>query len=824
MVTAPSPELYVGGEIDESALGTYFRYTDEPSEPSPATEARPVEVADRIGARVAAPSAPSIDEAGSIGPSLTVESSPVETAEKKPIQTALLPRWVRRLPAVMANFRAPNLSSNSTKKKSHGEIHYRDTSGTNPSTTADNDGPSGAGPKAEKIWPQPTSLIEQLGELPDEGPVGRWAEDVLRHIHALENALEANSDEAAAIVARLADLEPKAHKLADELPDRTTSRELRRAAYALRRRIDLWERAFALGGPQIGENIRIALDPRRLTRRLAEIESLTGDSPQGDQWRKFLMIGELKEALALGSSPNEAQLRRLARRVVARLTLTPLTPEQEDFLSRKAVAGLRDELLLWAIEPFSAADLLAEVERYERGGLPSDAQRLAMACQYLTASASNWWRTLAALVDAHYRNANFRLAVTEKLLNDLIPEQNVEYARVNDRVLGKPTYGESLMATEAVVRMQPDPRRIRMNLEVTGEISAITTSDAGLAQFYNNSESCYKLRKPLEVDLDGISLWPAEVDVYNETRLRGVETSMDRVPLFNRLFENVARSQHEQKKPAANREVRRKIAARARKRIDAEVHERFSGVVERLNRRLFEPLNSLALDPQLIDAATTETQFSVRLRLAGENQLGSHTPRPRAPRDSLASVQLHETVLNNGIDRLQLAGRTFTLSELADHIAARLNCPPPWETLPENEDVKITFARKDPVVVRCEGGQAEITLSIRRLSKSPRQWKDFQIRAYYRPVVEGRSALLVREGVLSLIGDRLTLGSQIVLRGIFSHVLAKDAPLTLVNNPVISDPRLEYAKITQFEIEDGWIGIALGPKTVVAARPDAKSH
>ena len=169
--------------------------------------------------------------------------------------------------------------------------------------------------------------------------------------------------------------------------------------------------------------------------------------------------------------------------------------------------------------------------------------------------------------------------------------------------------------------------------------------------------------------------------------------------------------------PAATEEMKQKIVAKATERIDSEIRQRFSEVVDRLNQRVFDPLNSLALDPQLIDAQTTEKRFTMRLRLGGEDQLGSHTPRPPAPSDSLASVQIHESVINNGIQRLHLDGRTFTLPELSRHVAASLNCPAPWPTNSENNDVKITFAKQNSVVVRCQDGQVVLTLSIARLCK-----------------------------------------------------------------------------------------------------------
>ena len=66
----------------------------------------------------------------------------------------------------------------------------------------------------------------------------------------------------------------------------------------------------------------------------------------------------------------------------------------------------------------------------------------------------------------------------------------------------------------------------------------------------------------------------------------------------------------------------------------------------------------------MIAAQTTVDRAIMRLRLAGDEQVGSHTPRPQAPADSLASVQIHESVLRNVVERLNLDGRTFTLPQL----------------------------------------------------------------------------------------------------------------------------------------------------------------
>ncbi len=70
------------------------------------------------------------------------------------------------------------------------------------------------------------------------------------------------------------------------------------------------------------------------------------------------------------------------------------------------------------------------------------------------------------------------------------------------------------------------------------------------------------------------------------------------------------------------------------------------------------------------------------------------------------------------------------------------------------------------------------------------------------------------------MGPRLSAGSQIALRGIFSHALSKKTPFELIPKKIVDDPKLKDAAITQFMIEDGWLGLSLGPKPPVAPLAD----
>jgi len=293
-----------------------------------------------------------------------------------------------------------------------------------------------------------------------------------------------------------------------------------------------------------------------------------------------------------------------------------------------------------------------------------------------------------------------------------------------------------------------------------------------------------------------------------------LKTEFDPIPLVGPLIKGMARSQHEQSQPAANYEVKRKVARQARDRIDTEARQRLTQASRNLREKVLDPLEALSLDPMLIAAETTDRRFTMRLRLAGEDQLGAHTPRPCAPGDSLASFQAHESVVNNVLRRLELEGQTFTLARLSQHVSTRFGREEPWETDPANGDVTITFAPEDAIAVRLQDGRAELTVSIAKLRKASRSWSNFKIRVFYRPQSNGLSAELLRDGVIQVIGQRLSTGSQIAVRGIAAKTFSKRRPIRLTPPRMLENPGMANVELTQLLFSGGWFGAA------IAARPD----
>jgi hypothetical protein len=667
-------------------------------------------------------------------------------------------------------------------------------------------------------WEEPSYLLAQLEQLQNRAGAQAWAKEVTREIGKLGPAIAVGAPQTASILRHLDGLANSAPALAGRMDDQATVQQLCRTAGVLQRHVAVWRQIGQMGGMVAADAPVPAVDARSLNKALADMEKITSDSSEGHAWRKYLLVDSLREWAARRRNGNERVPPELAQQVRARLNHLSMTSQQRMFLTTGPAAELDREMLRHTAEAVESNRLLQHLENYERSGLPSDARLLARDCQFLSVNSGVAQRDLGDCFEKHYRNANLRLAVSAELLNRMMPKREPEYAPVEDTIQGATVRGQSVTANEVSVRMIPDPNRVLMELDVNGEVAAVTRSTSGPATFYTDSESSYSARKPLVVDLRGIRMWPTEVSVDNNSKVRGVRTDFDRVPLFDRIARNVAISQYDEHRPAADAEVRGKIAAKAKERVDHEATEQVTAAAKRLHDELLGPMDSLLLDPTMISAETTEKRFSMRIRLAGPDQLGGHTPRPQAPSDSLASVQIHESLLNNMLQRLELDGQTFDLAGLNRRLSERLQRFQPRAVEPDQEDVKITFAASDAVHVRCNDGHLEVTLAIACLSKGTRRFKDFQVRATYKPTVEGRAIELTRDGIVKLIGPRMNAFAQVPLRSVFLKIFSDQQPIRMTPESFVKNAKLDGVAVTQFVIDDGWIGAALGPQRSTATK------
>ena len=673
--------------------------------------------------------------------------------------------------------------------------------------------PSGA-EVASTTWPRPRVLLKQLQELVEADPSATWAQQAIELVNELCRKIDQQGRTPGVIVAELRAVLPGESSSA-RTSGPVAGQEIR-ARYALTRWLDIWEPATRLDETRTANATR-AGSTDQIAACLPAVESLMQQDTAGVAWREYLQLDAL-ERLAGNPDSTPDECRRVARRVLDRLASADLTRAQRRFINDGPVAELRDALRRWAAEPVGSTRLLAHLDAYERTGLPSDAQLLANDWRGLSWQDVSAAEEISRHIATHYRNANVRLVLASELLNRWIPQPEAVESRVRDTIVNVPVYGRNTTFTKLSVRLVPDPQRIRLGLEASGIVASNTVSSSGPARLYNQGQSTFLVRKLLVLGPDGLAMWPAVAEAENDFNyLVSMETGFDGVPLVGSLVRNIARSQHDELQSEARFEVEQKVAIRARDQFDAEASPRIVKAAESIQENQVATLHRLGLELVPVGLSTSEERVVARVRLAGKEQLGAHTPRPRAPSDCWASVQIHQSALNNGLESLDLNGRTFTIEELFAWVADKLNRPDlaEQEDLPEN--VQMTFADKDAVRLNCEDGRVEVMFSFAELKQGSKRWHDFTVRSFYQPERQGLTPRFVRDrGTIFLEGKSLRGKPQFTLRAIFSRVLSLNRDLNLVDEKITTDPRVQDLEISQFLVEHGWIGLAYSPRRPAA--------
>jgi hypothetical protein len=406
-------------------------------------------------------------------------------------------------------------------------------------------------------------------------------------------------------------------------------------------------------------------------------------------------------------------------------------------------------------------------------------------------------------------------------LNRLLPQAEAMEEPVNDRLMGARVLGRSRVSTRLRLVLLPDRQRWRLGLEAEGNVDSRTHTERGPARFHNVGRSRYLVRKMLLIDRRGVHSEDAEGSALTDASLTGMETDLDGVPLVNLLVRAAAKQMYDRQVDEAEYQSQGILANRAKSRMDDQVDEQLSAATDKFRTTIWQPLRGLGLRPEAVDMQTTEERLIVRYRLAGYDQVAAYTPRPQAPADSLLSIQVHQSMLNNVVSSLDLGGREVGLRELFAEVAGKLQRQD--YQVPEDirDDVTIQLAASDPIHFECKEDRIHITLRIAKLAAGDdHKWHNFEVRGIYMPRIKGIRVGLERDSYIRLRGyrRRLSTGDQVVLRGIFAKVLAQHPDIDLLAGVLINDSRLHDLRVSQFILCDGWIGIAVGPGQPVRVR------
>lgn len=585
---------------------------------------------------------------------------------------------------------------------------------------------------------------------------------------------------------------------------------LHSAGYGMNKRLEIWENIHALRMSK--SSFEASAVEARLRDGIEQIERLTDDTDGGKAWQSYLLLPELHRALEDKKTVPPVHLATAARRYMSLGSDPDLTPSQQTFLSQQPVQSLRRALEECLLQQVCPDKLLIALEEFEREPSALGAQRIAEIHNCLSLCDCPLAQRLATAIEVHYRNANGCIVIHESLLQRLITQPEESSEGIREFIAGAQVYGHRTMNSRVRADLLPDNRRIKLRLNVNGEIRSQTTSHGGPARFQNFDDAKFFASKLVTVRPDGIRFYPTQVTAQSRAKLLGVRTELDGIPLVGALAQNVAISIHADRTPQVRSEIESRIEQRTKQEMDAQIQERLERLQSRGWKKLESSLTDLNMKLIPVEISSTDSHAKIRWRLAGDTQLASHTARPLPPADSLASFQIHESTARNLLESLSLEGKQFDIAGIVSYLNKHLHLDLPADMEELDQPVFLEFANSNPVTVRFVDGVIECRLRFSRFTDGQRTWRDVSAAVRYRPDAHGLSFDLARDGNVLVNAASLRLADRAKLTAIFSKTFPKDRRPHLLNGRLRDDPRFHGLEIHQFVADNGWLAIAAGPR------------
>ena len=243
-------------------------------------------------------------------------------------------------------------------------------------------------------------------------------------------------------------------------------------------------------------------------------------------------------------------------------------------------------------------------------------------------------------------------------------------------------------------------------------------------------------------------------------------------------------------------------------RVEQEVGTQLHGIRQFLSDTVLQPLVSVELEPAVVDMSTTAQQIVSRYRLAGRDQLAAHTARPIDEPSDLISLQLHESAVNNLVQRLGLDGETFDSASLRQQLESVLGIRTATQEIAG--DATFRFAKTGGVQAHFKNGEIVIELRLASLQLGKgKTWRNLVIETTYVPAYEGMRLVLTQKDGIELSGKRLRLGDQIAIRAAFKVVLEPEVTIAMMPRVLESRMGADALRIARLSIVDGWVGLAI---------------
>ncbi|MBI1312901.1 hypothetical protein GC176_16550 [bacterium] len=581
------------------------------------------------------------------------------------------------------------------------------------------------------------------GILPDVVPAGLLQDE----FQTLGDSWQVWANETAAEVAKLyedssniaaqretiAALQKRIHTMDSALAD-TAYRPIFDALATLRgrlaRRVDVASAILDTleMNPEAAHQARLEELRSQVVNAVDNLDAYLAKIQNGGAWTKYVKAAELRKLTAADGAAEVVNTVHSRLADSNRFT----NEEQRKFVNGAQFVRLKDslgeylELANATVKPTDTAALRGELkslvaaleanEEYESLASARDARKAYSKVRELSADGG---ARIADALSSHYFNYNLRIVASENLLNKVAGYAHKDTGPVDDFILGAKVDGTQWTTGRVGIDLKPNNDLITFYMTFSGHTQTSTQGVTDQATVFTSGYHTFAAQKAINFDGDRFSTAPATIAVNANNTTTGARTTVSGVPILGSIADDYAVGEARNRKARSEAIAADKLERRLLPEFNKGVDDEFGNLSKQLEEKLIPKLHDSDLYPSARSFRSEETSLWASTRLMNEDELAGDTPTFTATSDKGVVIHLHESLLNNSLDRLHLGGQSLTEDELTAKLAdsfssllgRKVDLSSKKTDGEASDPTKFVFPQEDPLRIRIEDG--ELTLILR---------------------------------------------------------------------------------------------------------------
>ena len=571
---------------------------------------------------------------------------------------------------------------------------------------------------------------------------------------------------------------------------------------------------------------------QQVAKSLKELESELNTVKNGQAWLDYVRLAEITKLVSDKKGPEAVPVLSAVHQKLSPSDAT--SPEIRKFLDGARFVSLRkslDEFVTLAAavdQPYSPEKLRAElislvgsIEKYEESQSSNDAASVRKTFDAVRKSSLDRGNRVAAAMSTHYFNFNLRVVASEKFLSKIISESTTKNGPVKDVILGANVSGNQSTTATVGIDLKPSNDGIRFHLVLDGVSKSNTVGVTSEANVFTAGHHVFKAWKPILFDGNTFTTGNADISVSANNQTTGVSTKYSGVPLFGGFADSIARGEVEDRRGQSQAIAAQRVSSRVLPEFNKEVDTKIADLNKELEDKVNSKLRQKELYPSAASYRSSEEDLRVSTRLMADHELaGGDGPFVSVPTSGFV-VALHESLLNNSLDRLKFAGRTMTEDEVgkeiessfSDLLGRKLNLTKKIQEAADAPKETATFVFPDKDAMRFRISNGQLTLALRAGLKQKDE--DIPTQEIIVPLmfrIEGTN-LIIESGEVGVspVEPPANAGLQIARAGVVRSKIKNTLPTRKFDRFVSIDKNLQtpvQLGLAQVKASGGWLTLS----------------